>query len=208
MKKFLFALMICLAGSVAAYKFPPSYDAMNDSIGQPFSWRSFGQTAVDSMADKPVMEKQKLKLPVTIVVNKKKRRLYVYNQFGDTIKSFPCCPSANYGQKQAKDDSRTPEGTFGIWGIYNSTNWTYKDTNSKCYGPWFIYLKTGPWTDIGIHGTNSPGSVPGRHSHGCIRLHNEDIRWLKLWVTKETKVIVLPDYPEKSKPIITYTGPY
>ncbi len=28
---------------------------------------------------------------------------------------------------------------------------------------------------VGIHGTNEPGILPGRVSHGCIRLRNEDI---------------------------------
>jgi hypothetical protein len=28
---------------------------------------------------------------------------------------------------------------------------------------------------IGIHGTNAPGLIPGRPSHGCIRLRNPDI---------------------------------
>lgn len=28
---------------------------------------------------------------------------------------------------------------------------------------------------IGIHGTNAPSLVPGRPSHGCIRMHNPDI---------------------------------
>ena len=28
---------------------------------------------------------------------------------------------------------------------------------------------------IGIHGTNRPGSIPGRVSHGCIRMRNADI---------------------------------
>jgi lipoprotein-anchoring transpeptidase ErfK/SrfK len=34
------------------------------------------------------------------------------------------------------------------------------------------------WPDggfIGIHGTNAPGLIPGRVSHGCIRLRNPDI---------------------------------
>jgi hypothetical protein len=31
---------------------------------------------------------------------------------------------------------------------------------------------------VGIHGTNRPGLVPGRPSHGCVRLHNRDIRRL------------------------------
>ena len=32
---------------------------------------------------------------------------------------------------------------------------------------------------IGIHGTNAPELLPGRISHGCIRLRNEDI--VRLW---------------------------
>jgi len=34
------------------------------------------------------------------------------------------------------------------------------------------------WPDggfIGLHGTNQPGLIPGRISHGCIRLRNDDI---------------------------------
>ena len=31
---------------------------------------------------------------------------------------------------------------------------------------------------VGIHGTNRPELLPGRVSHGCIRLRNEDIREL------------------------------
>ena len=29
---------------------------------------------------------------------------------------------------------------------------------------------------VGFHGTNQPGLIPGRPSHGCIRLRNDDIR--------------------------------
>jgi lipoprotein-anchoring transpeptidase ErfK/SrfK len=28
---------------------------------------------------------------------------------------------------------------------------------------------------IGIHGTSQPGLLPGRVSHGCIRLRNADV---------------------------------
>jgi lipoprotein-anchoring transpeptidase ErfK/SrfK len=34
------------------------------------------------------------------------------------------------------------------------------------------------WPDggfVGIHGTDEPGLIPGRVSHGCIRLRNRDI---------------------------------
>jgi lipoprotein-anchoring transpeptidase ErfK/SrfK len=31
---------------------------------------------------------------------------------------------------------------------------------------------------VGLHGTNRPDLIPGRISHGCIRLRNADIRRL------------------------------
>jgi hypothetical protein len=51
------------------------------------------------------------------------------------------------------------------------------------YGPLaYITSATSPtltdWPGggiVGIHGTNQPGLIPGRISHGCVRLRNEDI---------------------------------
>lgn len=31
---------------------------------------------------------------------------------------------------------------------------------------------------VGLHGTDQPELIPGRPSHGCVRLKNRDIRWL------------------------------
>jgi len=31
---------------------------------------------------------------------------------------------------------------------------------------------------VGIHGTNQPQLIPGRPSHGCVRMRNADITWL------------------------------
>lgn len=128
-----------------------------------------------------------------IVVDKPHTRLYVMNIFGDTLSRYRVCASRERGQKSGKDDWRTPEGTFKVYGIYNSTDWTYKDTNDKCYGPFFIALWTPPFWGIGIHGTNAPYSVPGRRSHGCMRMHNEDIVRVKQMVDKDTRITVLPD---------------
>jgi L,D-transpeptidase catalytic domain len=51
------------------------------------------------------------------------------------------------------------------------------------YGPiaWGTNARSSVLTDwpgggfIGIHGTNQPGLIPGRVSHGCIRMRNPDI---------------------------------
>jgi lipoprotein-anchoring transpeptidase ErfK/SrfK len=59
----------------------------------------------------------------------------------------------------------------------------FKVSNAPVYGPRALGTATysNTLTDwpgggvIGMHGTNEPGLVPGRPSHGCIRLHNADV---------------------------------
>ena len=43
---------------------------------------------------------------------------------------------------------------------------------------------------IGIHGTNAPGLIPGRISHGCIRMRNSDITRLNRLLSTGTPVSV------------------
>jgi hypothetical protein len=66
------------------------------------------------------------------------------------------------------------------------------------YGPYAFGLsaRSAVLTDwpgggfIGIHGTNSPGLIPGRISHGCIRLRNGDITRLNRLMPVGTPVSV------------------
>jgi hypothetical protein len=53
------------------------------------------------------------------------------------------------------------------------------------YGPWAFgtaaYSRLSDWPGggvIGIHGTNEPRLIPGRPSHGCVRVPNAKIRSL------------------------------
>lgn len=53
------------------------------------------------------------------------------------------------------------------------------------YGPWAFgtsaYSALSEWPGggvVGMHGTNEPGLIPGRPSHGCIRLRNADVTTL------------------------------
>ncbi|HEX8158619.1 MAG TPA: L,D-transpeptidase [Solirubrobacteraceae bacterium] len=43
---------------------------------------------------------------------------------------------------------------------------------------------------VGIHGTNQPGLVPGRPSHGCIRLRNGDIKRLARLMPVGTPLLI------------------
>jgi hypothetical protein len=53
---------------------------------------------------------------------------------------------------------------------------------SPVYGPWAFgtaaYSRLSDWPGggvVGIHGTNEPGLIPGRPSHGCVRVPNARI---------------------------------
>jgi hypothetical protein len=78
-----------------------------------------------------------------------------------------------------KPNTPTPAGHFWIRERLHST-----DPNGP-YGPWAFgtsaYSRLSDWPRggvIGIHGTDQPGLIPGRPSHGCIRVPNAGIRRL------------------------------
>jgi lipoprotein-anchoring transpeptidase ErfK/SrfK len=64
------------------------------------------------------------------------------------------------------------------------------------YGPFAIGTsayapKLSEWPGdgvVGIHGTNEPQLIPGRPSHGCVRLHNADVSRLWSLITVGTPV--------------------
>jgi hypothetical protein len=66
------------------------------------------------------------------------------------------------------------------------------------YGPFAFGLsayseKLSDWPGggmVGIHGTNQPGLIPGRISHGCVRVKNGKIRKLERKLTVGTPVLI------------------
>ena len=65
------------------------------------------------------------------------------------------------------------------------------------YGPFAFgtsaYSRLSDWPGggvIGIHGTNQPGLIPGRPSHGCIRVPNHKILQLKKLMPVGTPILV------------------
>jgi hypothetical protein len=66
------------------------------------------------------------------------------------------------------------------------------------YGPWAFgtgaYSVLSDWPGggvVGIHGTNQPQLIPGRPSHGCIRVPNRNIRRLARLMPIGTPVQIL-----------------
>jgi L,D-transpeptidase catalytic domain len=70
----------------------------------------------------------------------------------------------------------TPRGNFYV-------REKFRVLGSPVYGPYALgtsayapHLTDWPGGGVvGLHGTNEPGLIPGRPSHGCIRLKNRDI---------------------------------
>lgn len=114
-----------------------------------------------------------------IYVSKPQMRLYVVDANDSVIYSCGIACGLRKGPKQEKDDYKTPEGHFEIAGMFNSTDWIHKRKDGRevkgCYGPYFLRLRTGRFSGIGIHGTNAPGSIGRRASEGCIRVNSANI---------------------------------
>ena len=78
-----------------------------------------------------------------------------------------------------KSATPTPTGNFWIRERLRGLG------DGGAYGPWAFgtsaYSNLSDWPGggvVGIHGTNRPGLIPGRPSHGCVRVSNDKIRLL------------------------------
>ncbi|GAC1577317.1 MAG: hypothetical protein NVS3B18_11070 [Candidatus Dormibacteria bacterium] len=90
-----------------------------------------------------------------------------------------------------KASTPTPPGHFWI-------TEKFAVHNQPVYGPYAFgtsdYSVLSDWPGggiIGLHGTDQPQLVPGTPSHGCVRLHNADIRRLARLVPVGTPLLIL-----------------
>lgn len=133
-----------------------------------------------------------------IVVDKPSMYVVLFDKYGREKQAYKMACARNYGTKHKRSDCRTPEGFFSAEGIYNSTDWLYTNDagytspTRGVYGPRFIRLQTPVTRSVGIHGTNGPGSLGRRVSHGCIRLHNNSVLDLVKYAKKGMPIIVNP----------------
>lgn len=131
------------------------------------------------------------------IISKKEYRLYVYEVAGnDTVlaATFPCCYAINPEAKEGEGDNKTPECTmdnpFTISQLQDASTWCFDFNDGrgpiKAFGDYFLRLdlsKSFPDNaalaanrSVGIHGsTGNERSIPGRDSHGCVRLYDNDL---------------------------------
>ena len=70
--------------------------------------------------------------------------------------------------------------------------------NQAFYGPYAFgtsaYANVSDWPGggvVGVHGTSLPQLIPGRPSHGCVRLRNQDVLWLAAHMPVGTPISVI-----------------
>jgi L,D-transpeptidase catalytic domain len=86
----------------------------------------------------------------------------------------------------------TPAGRFWVRSRLRNLR------GNRAYGPWAFgtaaYSVLSDWPGggvVGVHGTNQPGLIPGRPSHGCVRVPNDKIRRLALIMPIGTPVEIV-----------------
>lgn len=167
------------------------------------AWERYKTGILPQMAEEVPEYCEKLlnsEFPYFIIVDKNKMKLFLYDKYGNIVKSYGIACARNFGHKHKKGDNRTSEGYFTAEGIYDSTNWLFTDDNGYTspvkgsFGPRFIRVDVPGTRAIGIHGTSSRYSMGHRASHGCVRLLNENI-------------LDLVEYAQVGMPIIISPGP-
>ena len=139
-----------------------------------------------------------------IVVSKQNMQLTLINYKGDTLFCAPIAAGMAYGNKQKQGDMRTPEGTFKVVDIQNSSEWTHDFHDGKgeikgAYGKHFIRLNIPGHKGIGIHGTHVPKSIGSRATEGCIRLNNDDLERLITLIYPPLTVVITPSAMDESE---------
>ncbi len=116
-----------------------------------------------------------------LVLNRATERIRLY-QGGRLVFQAPAGVGA--------PSSPTPAGRFYI-------REQFPVRGVPAYGPYAYgtsaYAALTDWPGggvVGLHGTDEPGLVPGRPSHGCIRLHNADILRLSRLVDVGTPLLI------------------
>lgn len=107
-----------------------------------------------------------------IIIDVSDRKLHLLDE-NTVVRTFP----VGVGRMV----TQTPTGEFTI---------INKQVNPG--GPFGVLWMGLSKPHYGIHGTNDPASIGHYVSHGCIRMHNEDVLTLSHYVPVGTRVTIRP----------------
>ncbi|MBM7702755.1 hypothetical protein JOC83_001589 [Bacillus iocasae] len=122
-----------------------------------------------------------------IIINKSTNQLAFFDN-GKIVKTFKVATGRSM--------SYTPEGTFSI--VNKIKNRPYYKKNIPGGSPnnplgdrWLGLNARGTYgTTYAIHGNNNPSSIGKYVSSGCVRMYDNDVRWLFDRVKLHTKVVI------------------
>ncbi|PZV19354.1 MAG: L,D-transpeptidase [Leptolyngbya sp.] len=129
--------------------------------------------------------------PLRLEIRLSRRQVSLYR--GDTVVK-------SYAIAVGRAGWETPRGTFQVKQMFRNPTWIHPlkkgivipggDPENPLGRYWIGFWSNGKnW--IGFHGTDNPKSVGKAASHGCIRMHNEDIEELFKKVSLGTEVKVV-----------------
>ena len=117
-----------------------------------------------------------------IIINSRKNTLRYYRS-GSLVASYSCATGTS--------GTPTPQGKFQIFEkLENRPYYKEKipgDSPRNPLGRRWMQFKSGGYA---IHGTNNDNSIGKNASHGCVRMHNNDVISLYSMVPMGTTVIV------------------
>jgi glucan-binding YG repeat protein len=122
-----------------------------------------------------------------IIINKKTNTLAFYDG-GALVKTFKVATGRN--------STYTPEGTFKIVNKiknrpYYTNNIPGGDPRNPLGDRWMGLDARGTYgTTYAIHGNSNENSIGKYASSGCVRMHNQEVRWLFDQVQVNTTVII------------------
>ncbi|WP_017754316.1 L,D-transpeptidase [Calidifontibacillus oryziterrae] len=123
-----------------------------------------------------------------IIINKATNKLAFFDE-GQVVKVFDVAT----GRKM----TYTPEGTFTV--LKKIKNRPYYKKNIPGGSPnnplgdrWLGLSVPGTWGNVyGIHGNNNESSIGKYISDGCVRMHNDDVRWLFDQISTGIQVVIV-----------------
>lgn len=151
------------ATAEAVRAFQEDYNLTADGVVGPITWEAIGLGAEASQFYDDQYE-------IYVDLDEK---LLTLSERGQIVKSWPVAVG--------KQSTPSP---VGVWRIIQKT----KNPGGP-FGTRWMKLSV-PWGGYGIHGTDEPDSIGGAVSHGCIRMHNEDVEELYDIVPLGTRVTV------------------
>ncbi len=140
---------------------------------------------------------------VVIAIDPARQEERVYAVTLREVMRHPVSTGKHPGRRARRGDGRTPENNPGesyvITSLEESRWWRY--AGRPAYGPWFARFDTperslsvygAGKSPFGLHGTDEPGLLGRRASHGCVRHENRVIEEMRRrgYLAPGTRVVI------------------